>query len=256
MRSKTRALSASGLAAMWIASAWLVSSAHARPPFVNKVPTPFSCDTCHDNPDMRTWRNGFGIDFASAEAVWATDDDPGLCDLDSDRDGIRNGDELGDPDCAWREGDPLPEVMATNPGEVRDPDRCGDGLLHPGEDCDGADLAGQSCLDHDFVAGELRCTADCQFDTEGCSNPAPDATPPAAPDAAGPAPDAASIEDSAVGAPDVLEADVGQGAGEDAAVEEASSDEGSCAQGAGATGPLWWGLVLLGVKRRRRSSAV
>ncbi len=256
MRFKTRMRTLKSVAVILLASTWLTPSAQARPQFVTKVPTPFSCDTCHDNPDMRTWRNGFGIDFAGAEAVWAADNDPGLCDLDSDRDGIRNGDELGDPDCQWREGDPLPEVMATNPGEVRDPDRCGDGVLDPGEDCDGTELGGQTCLEHDFVMGELGCTADCRFDTESCANPDPDAALPPQPDAALPAPDSAPVQDGAVSAPDADQADMGRAADDGAAVADASSDDGGCTQGLGAKGSMWWGLLLLGAGRRRRRSAV
>ncbi len=165
------------------------SSALARPNFVRTVPTPFSCDTCHDDPNMRQWRNGFGIDYATRRAIWATDDDPGLCDLDSDGDGIRNGDELGDPDCNWRPNDRLPNVDATNPGDSRDPNRCGDGVLHPGEACDGADFGEADCIDEGFIGGELRCTAACELDRGECVAAMPDAAPPP-PDAAPQMPDA------------------------------------------------------------------
>ena len=174
----------------------MASVAHARPNFVRTVPTPFSCDTCHDTPDMRQWRNGFGIDYATRRGIWATDADPGLCDLDSDGDGIRNGDELGDPNCEWRQGDRLPDVDATNPGETRDPDRCGDGVLHPGETCDGADFGDATCIDEGFIGGDLRCTAQCELDTRECQQPEPDAAPPE-PDAAPPEPDAAPPEPDA-----------------------------------------------------------
>ena len=36
---------------------------------------------------------------------WGAGDWPALCSLDSDRDGVTNGQELGDPCCAWRGGD-------------------------------------------------------------------------------------------------------------------------------------------------------
>ncbi|MCB9530367.1 MAG: SUMF1/EgtB/PvdO family nonheme iron enzyme [Myxococcales bacterium] len=44
---------------------------------------------------------------------------------------------------------------------------CGDGLVTGSEDCDG-DLAGRSCTELDYVAGELACDADCHFDTSAC----------------------------------------------------------------------------------------
>lgn len=46
---------------------------------------------------------------------------------------------------------------------------CGDGLLGPGEACDGAVLAGASCSSLGFDSGTLGCAADCvSYDTSGC----------------------------------------------------------------------------------------
>ncbi|XP_059153380.1 temptin-like [Physella acuta] len=42
-------------------------------------------------------RNEFGIDFAAAGHVWT----PALCNMDSDKDGRTNGQELGDRNCRW-----------------------------------------------------------------------------------------------------------------------------------------------------------
>lgn len=49
------------------------------------------------------------------------------------------------------------------------PDLCGNGLLDPGEPCDG-DLVSESCSDLgvEYNGGELGCTADCQLDTSTC----------------------------------------------------------------------------------------
>lgn len=47
---------------------------------------------------------------------------------------------------------------------------CGDGLLDPGEDCDGAELGGADCTDQGFDGGALACTDACAFDTAGCTN--------------------------------------------------------------------------------------
>jgi cysteine-rich repeat protein len=49
--------------------------------------------------------------------------------------------------------------------------QCGDGRLDPGEDCDGDDLAGQSCASLGFDGGILACDAACALDTSGCTRP-------------------------------------------------------------------------------------
>lgn len=46
---------------------------------------------------------------------------------------------------------------------------CGDGVLDPGEQCDGNDLAGQQCADLGFMYGVLRCDpAICALDATEC----------------------------------------------------------------------------------------
>lgn len=45
---------------------------------------------------------------------------------------------------------------------------CGDGSLGPEEQCDGGNLAGQSCGSLGFEGGDLGCTSSCTFDTSGC----------------------------------------------------------------------------------------
>ena len=60
--------------------------------------------------------NSFGYDV-SLRLVGGNADWPSLCALDSDEDGFTNAEELGDPDCTWREGDPAPNVSPTAPGD-------------------------------------------------------------------------------------------------------------------------------------------
>ncbi len=50
--------------------------------------------------------------------------------------------------------------------------RCGDGVLQSanGEQCDGANLDGQTCNDLGYCGGTLACKATCTFLTTGCSN--------------------------------------------------------------------------------------
>ena len=52
------------------------------------------------------------------------------------------------------------------------PPSCGDGLIGPNEMCDGPVMAGRTCADFGFVAGELTCDEDCiGFDTSRCTAP-------------------------------------------------------------------------------------
>ncbi|KAK7094627.1 dopamine beta-hydroxylase-like [Littorina saxatilis] len=71
----------------------------------------------HLNPLGGGERNPFGKDFARLGHEWSVD----LCRLDSDGDGLTNGQELGDPTCVWREGEiPRQTDNITHPG-VCDP---------------------------------------------------------------------------------------------------------------------------------------
>lgn len=47
---------------------------------------------------------------------------------------------------------------------------CGNGIIDPGEDCDGSNVGGLSCEDVDdfFVRGTLSCNEDCTFNTNSC----------------------------------------------------------------------------------------
>lgn len=49
-------------------------------------------------------------------------------------------------------------------------DDCGNGVVDPGEGCDGANFNGQSCMGLGFSGGQLMCTADCQINSSGCTN--------------------------------------------------------------------------------------
>ncbi len=45
---------------------------------------------------------------------------------------------------------------------------CGDYVIESGEDCDGSNLNGASCLTQNFTSGSLSCTAACTFNTSAC----------------------------------------------------------------------------------------
>lgn len=48
---------------------------------------------------------------------------------------------------------------------------CGNGLVEPGEQCDGEDLAASTCLNLFGYGGELSCTEACTFELLGCFPP-------------------------------------------------------------------------------------
>ena len=49
--------------------------------------------------------------------------------------------------------------------------RCGDGVIQGqhGEECDGAELGGETCVGQGLGSGTLACTTQCRFDTSACS---------------------------------------------------------------------------------------
>lgn len=72
-------------------------------------------------------RNQFGLDFDAAGRQWTKD----LCQMDSDGDGVSNGQELGDPCCQWSPGND--HVLRTSQ------------LSHPGVKDNITDAAIPSC---------------------------------------------------------------------------------------------------------------
>lgn len=59
--------------------------------------------------------NPFGVAFKQAKLQWTVE----LCQMDSDGDGMTNGEELGDPDCIWQPGaTPTRTIDITHPGFV------------------------------------------------------------------------------------------------------------------------------------------
>lgn len=47
-------------------------------------------------------------------------------------------------------------------------DHCGDGVINPGEECDGTALGGNTCESLGYTGGPLLCTPSCHFDTRAC----------------------------------------------------------------------------------------
>lgn len=114
----------------------------------------FRCLMCHESAGGGEGWNDFGKDILE-EGGANPDANPGdqdlgfvgrpsdywaaVCGIDSDGDGSSNGEELGDPDCAWTVGDPEPDVTASNPG---DPDSVPEAPGDPNNPPAGDDEAG------------------------------------------------------------------------------------------------------------------
>ncbi|GMQ95200.1 MAG: hypothetical protein BMS9Abin13_312 [Patescibacteria group bacterium] len=45
---------------------------------------------------------------------------------------------------------------------------CGNNIIESGEQCDGTDLGGATCVSEGFLGGALGCTSSCTFDTGAC----------------------------------------------------------------------------------------
>ena len=125
----------------------LSTEAQARSTRVGQIPNaPNSCGTCHVGTEY-TMRNAFGQDveanlvgtpIESADVAWMV-----ICDLDSDADGESNGVELGDPCCAWTDGDAPLDVTSF-------PD---DDTSTSGNSCDNGTAVGGSGGDGDGDGG-------------------------------------------------------------------------------------------------------
>ena len=70
----------------------------------------------HELPDStmpQLKRSDFGREFARAGYRWTEE----LCRADTDGDGLSNGEELGDPNCTWKYGEPHPPAdTVSHPG--------------------------------------------------------------------------------------------------------------------------------------------
>lgn len=98
----------------------------ARPEYQSRIPNgnnvPNWAGVGHIMPEGGGPRNQFGLDFAAAGLNWTK----ALCELDSDGDGMTNGQELGDPQCVWTPGaTPERTTGITHPGMPDNPNNPG-----------------------------------------------------------------------------------------------------------------------------------
>ena len=78
------------------------------------------------------------------------------------------GDDFVDPAGSQQGGDPDSGVTLPQPDSGASAARCGDGVVDPGEACDGSQLNGNSCVKLGHDSGQLSCRADCTLDTSSC----------------------------------------------------------------------------------------
>ncbi|MFC1800811.1 hypothetical protein ACFLYT_02015 [Nanoarchaeota archaeon] len=107
--------------------------------------------------------DGDGCDSnCEVEDGWICDyDEPSDCEEDCG-DSIVIGDEECD-DGNTDDGDGCNWMC-----EIEGSSTCGDAIVDPGEDCEGNDLNGETCVSQGYASGILACTAGCDFDTSGC----------------------------------------------------------------------------------------
>lgn len=91
------------------------ADADARAAYLGRAPNTGenSCGTCHVSRGGGGPRNSFGQDFDINGQIW----DSSLAAKDSDGDTFSNGQELGDPDGTWTQGD-TPGAYASDPADA------------------------------------------------------------------------------------------------------------------------------------------
>ena len=117
---------------------------------------------CLEKAQASSIKSGQPLDTSRCDekflAKWQAADDAGqgLCPDDSTSSAVQN--------LIQQQGGLLDGILAGD-----DVPSCGDDTINvAGEQCDGADLGGETCASLGFVSGTLSCAA-CSFDTSGCS---------------------------------------------------------------------------------------
>jgi len=91
--------------------------------------------------------------------------------MDTGSETATTGDGDGDPTTSTTttgDGDGDPSTTTTDESTTGMPEPCGNGMIDPGEDCDGIDLGGETCMSQGFDLGTLTCADDCSFDIGAC----------------------------------------------------------------------------------------
>lgn len=106
----------------------------------------------------------------SAEASSSTGDSDATTSTNTD--GESTGDTTADGTDTTDASDTTDDTdTETDTDTDTDTPVCGNGSIDPGEQCDGVNLGGSSCVDHGFDGGVLACDpVVCVYDTSGCTD--------------------------------------------------------------------------------------
>jgi hypothetical protein len=63
-----------------------------------------------------------------------------------------------------------PDTCTYDISDCEFPQSCGNGIVEPGEQCDGTNLSGGTCTGLGYAYGTLACSSDCRYDASECSN--------------------------------------------------------------------------------------
>jgi hypothetical protein len=115
---------------------------------------------CADDPDEG---NAFQTQGNQTTVPSDDDSDTGVPqDMPAGDEGDGDGDGDGDPTTGDGDGDGEPPPPP--------PPACGNGIVDPGEQCDGGNLNGFSCVDLGYSGGTLGCDpVTCTYDASSCS---------------------------------------------------------------------------------------
>lgn len=124
-----------------------------------------------------------GSDDLGDSSTFASFDSGNVDEIDTDDGSLDTGDT---GDTTTGDGDTTTSTTTTGDGDTETsttdtsttdtsgstddvpPDPCGDGMIDPGEECDGIDLGGATCVSQGFDMGQLGCNDDCTFDDSAC----------------------------------------------------------------------------------------
>ena len=109
---------------------------------------------------------GYSTDPTTTASGETTGDTDSTSDTDvpPDMPASTTGDGDGDPASGDGDGDPTTTTTTT----TGDPE-CGNGVIDDGEQCDGGNLGGFTCVDLGYTGGTLACDpVTCTYDASGC----------------------------------------------------------------------------------------
>ena len=103
-------------------------------------------------------------------ASMSTTDPSGMEDATTE-DGDGDPDSTTSSSSSSESGDPSDTGTDTTESDTNADPLCGNGIIDPGEQCDGTNLAGFTCASLGFTGGVLACDPNfCTYDTSACTN--------------------------------------------------------------------------------------